>query len=66
MNVTEADGHLMVQSTGQKAYELFLESETAFFYRAVDAHITFEPDPDGHAVALVLHQNGMDRRAPRI
>jgi hypothetical protein len=33
---------------------------------SVDAQITFEPGAQGQAVALVLHQNGLDQRAQRI
>jgi serine-type D-Ala-D-Ala carboxypeptidase/endopeptidase len=63
--VTPRQGRLMVRVTGQDEYEVYPESETKFFYRVVDAQITFELGPDGKAVALVLHQNGRDRRAIR-
>lgn len=65
LTVTPKDGHLMVQATGQEDYEVFPESDTAFFYRVVNAQITFEMGPDGTASALVLHQNGRDLRAVR-
>jgi hypothetical protein len=35
--------------------------DTRFFYRAVDARLTFELGADGTASAVVLHQNGRDR-----
>jgi CubicO group peptidase (beta-lactamase class C family) len=63
LTVTVEDGRLMVQATGQAAYEVFPESDVAFFYRVVDAQLTFERGPDGVARALVLHQNGRNRRA---
>jgi serine-type D-Ala-D-Ala carboxypeptidase/endopeptidase len=62
LTVTPRDGRLMVRATGQDEYEVFPESETRFFYRVVDAQITFELAPDGTASALVLHQNGRDQR----
>jgi len=65
LTVNPKDGHLLVQATGQDAYEVFPESDTRFFYRVVNAQITFELGPDGTALALVLHQNGKDRRAER-
>jgi CubicO group peptidase (beta-lactamase class C family) len=65
LTVTPKDNRLMVQATGQDEYEVFPESDTSFFYRVVDAQITFELTPDGTASALVLHQNGMDRRGAR-
>jgi CubicO group peptidase (beta-lactamase class C family) len=65
LTVTSRDGRLMVQATGQEEYEVFPESDTRFFYRVVDAQISFELTPDGTASALVLHQNGRDRRGVR-
>jgi D-alanyl-D-alanine-carboxypeptidase/D-alanyl-D-alanine-endopeptidase len=65
LTVTPKDGRLMVQATGQDEYEVYPESDTRFFYRVVDAQLTFELGPDGSAAALVLHQNGRDRRAVR-
>jgi serine-type D-Ala-D-Ala carboxypeptidase/endopeptidase len=65
LTVTPRNGHLMVQATGQDEYEVFPESDTRFFYRIGNAQITFELGPDGKATALVLHQNGKDRRGVR-
>lgn len=65
LTVTPKDGHLMVQATGQEEYEVFPKSDTQFFYRVVNAQITFEMGPDGRASALVLHQNGKDLRGVR-
>lgn len=65
LTVTASDEHLMVQATGQDEYEVFPESDRTFFYRVVNAQLTFELAPDGTASALVLHQHGRDRRAVR-
>ena len=65
LTVTPKNGRLMVQATGQDEYEVFPESDTRFFYRVVDAQITFELGSDGTASALVLHQNGRNRRGIR-
>jgi CubicO group peptidase (beta-lactamase class C family) len=56
----------MAQLTGQPAYEIFAETEKDFFYKVVDAQLTFETDAQGKALALVLHQNGLNPRAARI
>jgi hypothetical protein len=45
---------------------VYPKSRVEFFYKVVDAQITFEPDAVGRAFALVLHQNGLDQRARRI
>ncbi len=56
---------LRAQLTGQPSYEVFPESETNFFYRVVDAQLTFVKNAEGKVTHLVLHQNG-DRDAKRI
>jgi hypothetical protein len=37
-----------------------------FFFRVVNAQITFELASDGRVSALVLHQNGKDHRGVRL
>jgi D-alanyl-D-alanine-carboxypeptidase/D-alanyl-D-alanine-endopeptidase len=66
LKVTPKSGQSMMQATGQQEFEVFPESDTQFFYRAVDAELTFELRPDGSAEALVLHQNGRDRSGARM
>jgi hypothetical protein len=65
LTVTREGNQVFVQATGQQNFEVFAESQKDFFYKVVDAQITFETDNTGRAVALVLHQNGMDQRAKR-
>jgi CubicO group peptidase (beta-lactamase class C family) len=57
---------LMAQLTGQSFLELFPESETEFFYKAVEAQITFVKDSQGRVTRLVLHQNGRDQNARKL
>jgi serine-type D-Ala-D-Ala carboxypeptidase/endopeptidase len=38
--------------------QIYPESELEFFYRVVDAQITFETDGSGGVTGLVLHQGG--------
>lgn len=66
LTVTKEGDRLMVQATGQPRFEVFPESEREFFYRVVDAQITFEAGSDGKAERLTLHQNGADMPAARI
>jgi CubicO group peptidase (beta-lactamase class C family) len=58
ITITVENGKLMAQATGQEKFEVTAESETAFFYKVVDAQLTFDKGPDGKAVELTLHQNG--------
>jgi CubicO group peptidase (beta-lactamase class C family) len=66
ITVTNEDGKLMAQPTGQPRTELFAESETEFFLRVVDAQITFVKDAQGQVTRLILHQGGRDLPAPKI
>ena len=66
MTMTRDGEHFFVQLTGQQRFEIFPESETAFFLKVVDAQLAFETDPRGKAIAVVLHQNGAQQRAVRI
>jgi len=66
ITITSENGHLMAQATGQGKFEIYPESETKFFYKVVDAQITFARNPDGSVRQLTLHQNGRDLPAKRI
>ena len=57
--ITRDDEHLYAQLTGQPRFEIFPESERDFFYKVVDAQITFVEN------GLVLHQNGRNQPAKR-
>ncbi len=65
LTVTRTRQSAFVQATGQGKAEVFPESEKDFFYKVVDAQITFETDGTGSATELILHQNGMDQRAKK-
>ena len=64
--VTSEAGRLFVQASGQERLEVLPESETRFFYTAVDAQISFELDDTGQVTGLVLHQNGQDMPGTRL
>jgi D-alanyl-D-alanine-carboxypeptidase/D-alanyl-D-alanine-endopeptidase len=66
LTVTREGDRLFAQATGQGMFEIFPEGERDYFYKVVDAQITFEPDEQGRAARLILHQNGRDMPAPRI
>lgn len=63
--VNREGDRLMAQLTGQASYEIYPESETSFFYKVVEASITFAKDKDGRITHLVLHQNGQDVEAKK-
>jgi len=57
---------LTIQITGQPRFPVYAESKTRFFYKVVEAAVTFQMDDDGKVTGLVLHQNGMDQPAKRL
>jgi CubicO group peptidase (beta-lactamase class C family) len=59
-------GRYFTQLTGQGELEIFPESETEFFLKAVEASLTFRKGEDGRATRVILHQNGVDQEARRI
>jgi serine-type D-Ala-D-Ala carboxypeptidase/endopeptidase len=66
LTVTREDNQLFVQATGQPRAAVYAKDDTNFFYKIVDAQITFETDSQGQATALILHQGGRDQHAKRI
>jgi CubicO group peptidase (beta-lactamase class C family) len=59
ITVTRDGTQMFSQLTGQPKFEIFAEKEREFFFKVVDAQLTFEEG------AVVLHQNGRDQRAKR-
>jgi D-alanyl-D-alanine-carboxypeptidase/D-alanyl-D-alanine-endopeptidase len=66
LDVTLKGDHLEAQRGAQPAYPIFGSAKDRFFYKIVDAQLDFERDAGGKVVAVVLHQNGGDMRAPRM
>ena len=63
--VKATDGKLMIGLTGQPSFQVFARSETVWFYKVVDATITFNLDKNGKCDSLVLFQNGIKQTAKR-
>jgi hypothetical protein len=66
LTITREGDQLFAQATGQPKAQIFPESEREFFYKVVDAQITFDTDSAGRATSLTLHQNGANMPAKRI
>lgn len=66
ITVTHEEGRLRAQLTGQEKFPIYAESASKFYYRIVDAQITFKTDDNGAVTGLTLHQHGQDMPAPRI
>lgn len=66
MTVTREGDQLAAQLTGQRSLPVFAETDTRFFFKAVNAQFTFVADASGPATALILHQGGGNMTMPRI
>lgn len=64
--VNARDEQLVVKLTGQPAFPVYPSATDQFYYDVVDAALTFERDTTGRVVALTLHQNNQNPRAPRV
>jgi serine-type D-Ala-D-Ala carboxypeptidase/endopeptidase len=65
-SVTREGDQLFVQATGQPRSAIYSKTEKDFFYKVIDAQISFQTDPQGQTTGLVLHQGGRDQAAKRI
>jgi CubicO group peptidase (beta-lactamase class C family) len=53
-------GHLWVRDTGEKVLELLAENDTEFFFKTMDAQLSFVTDAAGKTTRMILHVNGED------
>ena len=64
--VSAENDHIFLEATGQPKVEIFPESNTTFFLKAVDAQVTFVKDEHGKVIELIMHQAGKDMPAKKI
>jgi D-alanyl-D-alanine-carboxypeptidase/D-alanyl-D-alanine-endopeptidase len=64
--VSVDDGKLYAKLGDQPTFRIYPYGPDQFFYRIVDAQITFTLIANGKATGLVLHQNGLDIPAKRV
>ena len=66
LTVTAEGKQLFVQGTNQPRLKVDVMAQDRFKAQGVAAEVSFERDATGKVAALVLHQNGAVRRAPRL
>jgi CubicO group peptidase (beta-lactamase class C family) len=66
LEVTREGKRLFAQLTGQPRYEIFPRSSTNFFWKSVDAEITFVKDGQGVVTRATHQQGGQTIQAPRV
>ena len=65
LTVTLEGGQLHMQATGQDRFPVFPESQVKFFFKVVDAQVTFVPATGGQPAHLILHQAGANQKATK-
>jgi len=58
--------HLTAQVTGQPAYHIYAQSKSEFFWKIVNAQVTFQADERDVITGAVIHQNGANVPAKKI
>ncbi|MBM3238951.1 DUF3471 domain-containing protein [Candidatus Poribacteria bacterium] len=64
--VTKEGDRLFAQLTGQPKFEIFPRSETEFFWKVVDAQITFVKNENGEVTHAIHRQGGQEFEAPKL
>jgi CubicO group peptidase (beta-lactamase class C family) len=65
ISIRKEGSGLVAQATGQGANAIYPSAPNEFFYKVVDAQISFVRDSTGKITSLVLHQGGRDMPATR-
>jgi CubicO group peptidase (beta-lactamase class C family) len=66
ISITKEGGRLYAQATNQPRHELYAESESKFFMKAVDGKILFVKNEQDSPEKLILFQNGQEMPGKRI
>jgi len=66
MNISKVGDTLVAGSKGFPTAPIFPESETKFFFKAVDVELTFVKDEKGDVTELVLDQGGRTFHAKKV
>jgi CubicO group peptidase (beta-lactamase class C family) len=65
LHITREGSRLFAQATGQPRFELFPESDRVFFFKVMDAQVSFETDGRSRATRAIWHQAGLNTPAQR-
>lgn len=66
ITITLKGDQLKAQVTGQSAVPIYPKTKTEFFYKVVDAQISFKISDKGKVTKLILHQAGRNIPAKKI
>lgn len=62
IEITTDGDHIYAQITGQNKLEIFPLTKSKFYYKLVDAEITFQRDSDGKVKELIFQQDGISTK----
>ncbi len=60
LTVSQEGNQLKAQATGQPQFPVFAKSENIFFYKVVEAQLTFNRNAEGKVESVTLHQAGRE------
>jgi len=66
LTVTKEEYRLFAQTAGQPKFELSPRSETEFYWKEADAHLTFVRDEDGEVAHIIHRQAGQEFKALKL
>jgi CubicO group peptidase (beta-lactamase class C family) len=66
MKIRKDGDRLLAQLAGQPEYEIFPKSENEFFWKVVDAQVTFVKNEKGEVTHVLHHQGGMEYNVPKL
>jgi hypothetical protein len=66
LTVTNEDGRLFAQLTGQGKAQILPRAKDEFFWKDVDAQVSFIRDGQGKVTGAVHHQGGRTLNAPKL
>ncbi|HGJ66829.1 TPA: DUF3471 domain-containing protein [bacterium] len=66
MKIRRDGEHLLAQLAGQPEFEIFPKSENEFFWKVVDAQVTFVKNEKGEVTHIIHHQGGREINAPKL
>jgi CubicO group peptidase (beta-lactamase class C family) len=66
MKVRRDGDRLLAQLAGQPEFEIFPKSENEFFWKVVDAQVTFVKNEKGEVTHALHHQGGREFNAPKL
>ena len=60
ITISKEDKQLKAQATGQAQFPIFAQAENVFYFKVVQAQLTFNTDADGQVESVTLLQGGQE------